>query len=157
MRRLPAIPANISSIVKKSKLPPAEPPPPELPELLLDDDELLELLEEELLELEDDELLELDEEELLELELEELEEDELLELEELPPPNTVARLDVALIPLVPLISILPQVVRLFALKLLVISNAVQQLPLPDQDQPMYPTSNSSETRMMEAASTKLPW
>lgn len=66
-----------------------------------------------------------------------LEDDEPLELEELvPPPNTVARREVALMPLVPLIRVLPQVDRLPGLKLLTMSNAVQQLPLPDQDQPM---------------------
>lgn len=39
-------------------------------------------------------------------------------------------------PLVPLIKVLPQLDRLDGLKLLTISSAVQQLPLPDQDQPM---------------------
>lgn len=116
----------------KSKLPPVPPddePPPE--EELLEEDELLELdeleelLEDELLELDDDELLELDE--LLE---------ELLELDEpVWPPKTVAGFDVALMPLVLLISIFPQLERLDGLKLLTISSAVQQLPFPDHDQP----------------------
>lgn len=66
-----------------------------------------------------------------------LEDDEPLELEELvPPPNTVACREVALMPLAPLIRVLPQLDRLAGLKLLTMSKAVQQLPLPDQDQPM---------------------
>lgn len=121
----------------KSKLPPA--PPDELSPLeeeLLDEDdeELLELEElEELLELED-ELLELDDDEEELLELDELLEDELEE--PVPPPNTVARFEVALMPLAPLINIFPQLERLAGLKLLTISSAVQQPPLPDQDQPI---------------------
>lgn len=124
---------NISK-PSQSKLPPAPPDdePPPVEELEEDEDELLELdeleelLEDELLELDDDELLELDE--LL---------DELLELDEpVLPPKTVAGLAVALMPLALLISIFPQLERLEGLKLLTISNAVQQLPLPDQDQPI---------------------
>jgi hypothetical protein len=64
--------------------------------------------------------------------------DELLllldELELLP--KLVASLEVALIPFALLIRKSPQVLRLDGSKLIAISNAVQQLPLPLQLQPM---------------------
>lgn len=90
-------------------------------------DELLDELLEELL---DELLLEvlLEEEEVLEL----LEDDEL----EDEPPYIELICDVCAIPSWPLIKRLPQVVRLFGLKLLTISSDVQHEPLPDQDQPM---------------------
>lgn len=86
----------------------------------------------------DEVLLELDELDALEDELDEelLELDELLELEEPVPPNTVAGVEVALMPLAPLTNISPQLERLDGLKLWTMSSAVQQLPLPDQDQPI---------------------
>ena len=59
----------------------------------------------------------------------------LLDDELLLPPKMVARLDVALMPLLPLIRVLPQVVRLPALKFCTMSSDVSPEPLPDQDQP----------------------
>ena len=61
----------------------------------------------------------------------------LLTLDELAvPPKLVASLDVALIPFALLIRKSPHVLRLEGSKLIAISNAVQQLPLPLQLQPI---------------------
>jgi hypothetical protein len=92
-----------------------------LPPLVL---ELLELFDDEELLLEDDELEEL------------LLDDEELELLEPPQPEyTDAHCEVCVMPLVPLIRRLPQLERWAGLKLITMSSEVQQLPLPDHDQP----------------------
>jgi hypothetical protein len=90
-------------------------------------------------ELDEDELEELDDELLL---VDELELDELLLEEEPVPPQplyTVAHCDVWAMPLEPLIRRLPQEDKLLGFQLITISSDVQQLPLPDHDQPIYPT------------------
>jgi len=123
------MPAKINTSKLSRSKPPLRLLPPSLEKSVPpEDEELLELdeldeLEEEL----DEELLELDE--LLAL-------DELLEADEPAPLNTVARFEVALMPLAPLISRFPQLERLAGLKFCTISSAVQQLPFPDQDQPI---------------------
>jgi hypothetical protein len=61
----------------------------------------------------------------------------LLTLDELEvPPKLVASLEVALIPFALLIKKLPQVLRFAGSKLIAMSNAAQQPPLPLQLQPM---------------------
>ena len=93
-------------------------PPPLLDEL---EDELLELLDEELLELLLDDELEL-----------------LLDDDPVPPQPlyTVAHCEVCAMPLAPLIRRLPHEDRLFGSQLITMSSEVQQLPLPDHDQPI---------------------
>lgn len=118
-------------------------------EVLLETDDLLEEVaatDELDLTLEELEITVLDE---LDLTLEELEvtvvldellltlEELLLTLDELAvPPKLVANLDVAFIPFALLIRKLPHVLRFAGSKLIAISKAVQQLPLPLQLQPM---------------------
>ena len=98
-------------------------------------------------ELEDDLLDEVIEDKLdltLELELTVMLEELLLTLDELllmldeldVPPKLVASFEVALIPFALFIKKFPQVLRFAGSKLMVISRAVQQLPLPLQLQPM---------------------
>lgn len=73
------------------------------------------------------------------LELEMLEDRDELEddLDELvTPPKCVANFEVALIPLELLIRVCPQLLNEAGFQLLTISNWVQQLPLPDQLQPI---------------------
>ena len=103
---------------------------------LLDREELLDLELEMLERLDDIDALE----ERLELEMledrDELDdrEDDLDEL--VTPPKCVANFEVALIPLLLLIRVCPQLLKDEGFQLLTISSWVQQLPLPDQLQPM---------------------
>ena len=110
-------------------------------EELLETEELIDEIEDDLL----DEVTTEDELDLmLELELTGALEELLLTLDELlltldelaVPPKLVASLDVALIPFALLIRKSPHVLRLDGSKLIAISNAVQQLPLPLQLQPI---------------------
>jgi hypothetical protein len=51
------------------------------------------------------------------------------------PPKMLASLEVALMPLLPLMRVLPQVVSVLALKFWAISSEAKPEPLPDHDQP----------------------